>query len=69
MSSDINTELDVLRVAQSELASGSTKGEVYLQASPGAVMFLTERSVAQVKVASQIQAAILLTPPPNRKDF
>jgi hypothetical protein len=45
-----------LRVAKSELLTGNTNGNVYLQVSPGAALVLTDRTVAINQVSHQIQA-------------
>jgi hypothetical protein len=58
MSNDNTKRLEALRVAQAELSSGDTSGNVFVQLSPGAAMFLTDRSVAQEKVASEIRAIV-----------
>jgi hypothetical protein len=59
MSNDSAKTLEALRVAQAELSSGDTSGSVFRQFSPGAAMFLTDRSVTQEKVASEIRAIVL----------
>lgn len=50
--------VEELRVAQQELTSGSTRGEVFLQLSPGAVAFLTDRPVVQARVARQLRERV-----------
>jgi hypothetical protein len=50
--------LEALRVAQAELCSGNTKGSVYVQLSPGAVMLQTDRVVIVEKVSIEILRAI-----------
>ena len=45
-----------LRVAKSELLTGNTNGNVYLQISPGAALILTDRSIAINQVSNHIQA-------------
>ena len=52
-----NNEIKVeeLRVAQSELMSGNTSGEVYSQASKGAAFLIIERKDAIKKIEKQIQ--------------
>lgn len=65
MSSTSN--LDALRVAQTELVSGDTSGQVFLQLSPGAAMFRTDRTVAQGVVASKIQESVAAEPPEPRE--
>jgi hypothetical protein len=59
MSNDDNKRLVALRVAQAELRSGDTSGKIFVQLSEGAAMFLTDRSVAQEKVASEIRTIVL----------
>jgi hypothetical protein len=49
-------QLEALRVAQAELLSGDTNGNVYIQASPGAAMILTDRTLAVTKVSDQIRS-------------
>ena len=58
MSSEAEQRLEALRVAQSELVSGNTDGRVYMRASPGAALFLTDRTVAIQKVSEQIKGTI-----------
>lgn len=50
--------LEALRVAQAELCSGNTKGSVYVQLSPGAVMIETDRVVILEKLSKEILQAI-----------
>ena len=50
--------LEALRVAQAELCSGNTKGSVYFQLSPGAVMIQTDRVVILEKLSKEILRAI-----------
>jgi hypothetical protein len=60
MSSDDSLRLEALRVAQAELSSGdTTTGKVFIQASPGAAMFLTDREAAKEKVAAEIRQIVL----------
>lgn len=59
MSSDDSLRLEALRVAQAELSSGDTTGKVFIQASPGAAMFLTDREAAKKKVAAEIRQIVL----------
>lgn len=59
MSSDDSSKLEALRVAQAELSSGDTTGKVFMQTSPGAAMFLTDREVAKEKVAAEIRQIVL----------
>lgn len=47
-----------LRVADQELSAGNHRGKVFLQLSPGAVAFLTDRPVAHARVSRHLQAAI-----------
>lgn len=51
-----NKNLETLRVADQELAS--SKKQVFVQLSPGAVAFCADRSVAQARVSRQLRAAI-----------
>jgi len=51
-------KLEALRVAQTELCSGDTNGSVYVQLSPGAAMFLTDRSLAVEQVSKDIRGII-----------
>ncbi len=44
-----------LRVSQQELRSGAQSGKVYMQHSPGAVAFLTERHVADARVSRMLR--------------
>lgn len=66
--SDETSNLTALRVAQSELVSGNTSGQVFVQLSPGAAMFRTDRTVAQDMVASKIQQAIVAEPPSSSRE-
>ena len=50
--------LAALRVAQAELCSGNTNGAVYIQLSPGAAMFRTDRVVALEKVSKEVSQVI-----------
>lgn len=59
MSNDDSSRLEALRVAQAELSSGDTSGKVFLQPSPGAALFLTDRAVAKERVASEIRQIVL----------
>ena len=59
MSSNDSLKLEALRVAQAELSSGDTTGKVFMQASPGAAMFLADRKVAKEKVAAEIRQIVL----------
>jgi hypothetical protein len=52
-----------LRVADQELSSGNTKGQVFVQVSKGAVAFLTDRPVVQARVSRQLRASIEAEPP------
>ncbi len=47
-----------LRVSQQELHSGAQTGKVYMQHSPGAVAFLTERQVAEARVSRMLRNEI-----------
>ena len=47
-------ELESLKVAQLELVSGNTSGNVFVQLSPGAVFFHTDRQNAKRKVRDDI---------------
>jgi hypothetical protein len=58
MSSAETSKLEALRVAQAELVSGNTNGSVYLQASPGAAAFLTDRTVAIEVISEGIRSTI-----------
>jgi hypothetical protein len=63
--------LEALRVAQAELLSGNTNGDVFLQASPGAAMFLTDRTLAVNHVTNQIRTIMtgdFATEPPRKPD-
>jgi hypothetical protein len=51
-------QLEALRVAQAELLSGNTDGNVYIQVSPGAAMFLTDRTLAVNQVSNQIRSVM-----------
>eukprot|EP00545_Synedropsis_sp_CCMP1620_P006560 CAMPEP_0119013410 /NCGR_PEP_ID=MMETSP1176-20130426/8438_1 /TAXON_ID=265551 /ORGANISM="Synedropsis recta cf, Strain CCMP1620" /LENGTH=73 /DNA_ID=CAMNT_0006966501 /DNA_START=67 /DNA_END=288 /DNA_ORIENTATION=- len=51
-------KLEALRVAQGELCSGNMSGSVYMQLSPGAAAFLTDRTVAMESVSKGIRATI-----------
>ena len=53
------SRLEALRVAQAELSSGDTSGNVFVQLSPGSAMFLVARSAAQEEVASEIRQVLL----------
>lgn len=59
MSSNDTSRLEALRVAQAELSGGDVSEKVFVQQSPGAAMFLTDRSVAKEKVASEIRQIVL----------
>jgi len=59
MSDNDASRLEALRVAQAELSGGDTSGRVFVQHSPGAAMFLTDRAVAKEKVASDIRQIVL----------
>jgi hypothetical protein len=50
--------LEALRVAQAELCSGNMNGAVYIQLSPGAAMFQTDRVVTLEKLSKEICQAI-----------
>ena len=50
--------LEALRVAQAELCSGNTNGAVYIQLSPGAALFRTDRVATLEKVSKEIQRVI-----------
>lgn len=58
MSSSTHTDLEQLRVAQGELCIGNTDGAVFVQLSPGAAMFLTDRAVALDQVSMKIRNTI-----------
>lgn len=47
-------QLESLRVAQLELVSGNTSGNVFVQLSPGAVFFHTDRQNAKEKIRNDI---------------
>jgi hypothetical protein len=47
-----------LRVAGQELSSGKQTGQVFVQLSPGAVAFLTDRPVAQARVSRHLAEAV-----------
>ena len=51
-------QLEALRVAHAELLSGNTDGDVYIQASPGAAMYLTDRTLAVNQVSNQIRSVM-----------
>ena len=51
-------KLNALRVAHAELCSGDTSGDVYLQPSPGAAMFLTSREIAVNHVTNEIRTIL-----------
>ena len=55
----IDRKVNELRVAQSELVSGNTNGQVFMRLSPGAVAFVTDRSDAQDRVAAQLRKTLL----------
>ena len=55
-------KLDELRVADAELQSGKTSGRTFLQYSPGAVAFLTDRPVVQARVSRLIQEQVTAPP-------
>ena len=50
--------LTELRVSQQELQSGAQTGNVYVQYSPGAVAFLTERHVAEARLSRMMRNEI-----------
>jgi len=50
--------LSTLRVAQTELCIGNTDGSVHRQLSRGAVMFLTDRQVANEVIAKEIRVLL-----------
>ncbi len=54
--------LEELRVAQAELSSGNTSGQVYHRLSPGAALLLSDRSLVQAKLAEQILKAVAADP-------
>ena len=68
MASNEERSLQELRVADQELSSGSQQGKVYVQLSPGAVAFLSDRPVAQARVSRQLHGAIVASPvtPPSQ---
>jgi hypothetical protein len=53
------TSLEELRVAQAELCSGDTGGRVYTQVSKGAVLLLTDRTLALQQVSRKIRQELL----------
>jgi hypothetical protein len=55
----INRKISELRVAQAELVSGNTQGRVFMRLSPGAVAFVTDRKVAEERVASDLRKSLL----------
>ena len=55
-------KITTLRVAQAELSSGDTSGNVYMRLSPGSVAFLTNRSVVEARVDKMIQQEIAKHP-------
>lgn len=57
-SSNSKPTLEELRVADQELSSGNVQGRVFVQISPGAVAFLTDRPVAQARVSRLLKQAI-----------
>ena len=48
--------LEEYRVAQAELSSGNTNGNVYMQLSPGAGLFLTDRIIAVENISNRIRS-------------
>mmetsp|Transcript_1803 Transcript_1803/g.2418 ORF Transcript_1803/g.2418 Transcript_1803/m.2418 type:complete len:91 (-) Transcript_1803:90-362(-) len=58
--------LEVLRVSQSELVSGNTRGRVYTRLSPGSAPLLTDRVVAIGRVTEQIRTAVLRSSAGNK---
>jgi hypothetical protein len=50
--------LEILRVANQEISSGSKSGAVFFQLSKGAVAWPLERPVAQARIQRHIQALI-----------
>lgn len=52
-------KISTLRVAQSELVSGDTTGQVFRRLSPGAVAFAVDRKETQAKFSSQLRQAVL----------
>jgi len=58
-SSTSDVTINELRVAQAELDSGNTDGEVYLRLSEGAVAFCTQRQSVQQHVDQHLRSAVL----------
>jgi hypothetical protein len=63
--SEGDDEIAALRVAQSELSSGNTSGNVYIRLSEGAVAFLTTRSNAKEEIDAKLRIAIQSSTSPS----
>jgi hypothetical protein len=58
-SNNAQNEINTLRVAQAELASGNTQGKVFMRLSEGAAALLVERPKAQDQVDADLRNKLL----------
>ena len=61
-SRDQQQTVQELRVADQELSAGDQTGPVFVQLSPGAVAFLTDRPIAQARISRHLRQAIDASP-------